>query len=184
MTEEKNFIMTTQSVESLKARIQALENELEKYKAAERTVRDRLKRFDELDFEGYSEGIPNNNFTVFNDIHTENVRVYNPGELEPATTNITDHDQAMLPLFQMFPDHKIKVHPVAFGQGDWTCVLGVIEGSFTGTMTGPDGKTIPPTGKPFQSMMATVAKWEGNRISDEYLFISMDDIMKKVGVTQ
>jgi hypothetical protein len=29
--------------------------------------------------------------------------------------------------------------------------------------------------------MATVAKWRGNRIAEEYLFWNIDDMMKKVG---
>jgi hypothetical protein len=172
----------TETVEALQARINALEAELAAYRAAEQLTQARLKRFDDLDFVAYSQGIPNNDFGLFNEIHTEDVKVYNGGELEPITTTIKDHDEAMLPYFQIFPDLKVVAHPIAFGQGDWTCVIGVSEGTFTGTMIGPDGNPIPSTGKRFRSTMVTVAKWEGQRISEEYLFVPMDNIMKQIGL--
>ncbi len=172
----------TESMEELQARVKRLEAELATYQAEEQVTQARLKRFDELDFVAYSQGIPNNDFSLFNAIHAEDVKVYNEGELEPVTTNIKDHDEAQPPNFQIFPDHKVVAHPIAFGQGEWTCVMGVLEGSFTGTMMGPDGKQIPPTGKRFRSTMVTVAKWEGERISEEYLFVPMGPIMKQIGL--
>lgn len=73
----------------------------------------------------------------------------------------------MLPFFHMFPAHKFTSHPIAFGDGNWTCVVGVAEGTFSGGMITPDGTRIPGNGKPFRVMMATVAKWDGDRISEE-----------------
>ena len=32
------------------------------------------------------------------------------------------------------PDTRIETHPVRFGQGEWTGVIGVIEGTFTEPM--------------------------------------------------
>ena len=172
----------TETVEELQAHIKELEAELATYRAAEQLTLARLKRFDELDFVAFSEGFPQNDFALFNEIHTEDVKVYNGGDLEPATTNIKDHDEAMLPYFQMFPDLKIVDHPIAFGQGNWTCVIGVSEGTFTGTMIGPDGNPISPTGKPLRTTMVTVAKWEGQRISEEYIFVPTDSMMKQIGL--
>src|SRR5215471_450246 len=134
----------TETVEELQARIKDLEAELATYRVAEQLTQARLERFDELDFVAFSQRFPHNDFDLFNEIHTEDVKVYNGGDLEPATTNIKDHDEAMLPYFQMFPDLKIVSHPIAFGQGNWTCAMGVAEGTFTGTMIGSDGNPIPP----------------------------------------
>ena len=37
--------------------------------------------------------------------------------------------------------------PVKFGSGDWTCVTGTMQGTFTAPMPAADGKTLAPTGK-------------------------------------
>jgi Family of unknown function (DUF5996) len=63
----------------MQARVKALEAELAEYKAEEQLTQARLKRFDELDFVAYSQGIPTKDFSLFNDIRTEDVRVYKPG---------------------------------------------------------------------------------------------------------
>ena len=34
------------------------------------------------------------------------------------------------PMFAFAPDAKITTHPVKFGSGDWTAVIGVMEGTF------------------------------------------------------
>lgn len=157
-----------ESTQELQTRIQTLEAELTKYQAEAQRTQALLKRFDELDFVAYNQGARQNDFSLFNELHTEDVRVFDAGSIEPVTTTIHDHDQSTVPAFQMLPDHQVVAHPIAFGQGDWTCVLGVIEGSY------------PGTGKHFKVKMATVAKWSGERIAEEYLFIPMDTIMKQV----
>ena len=48
------------------------------------------------------------------------------------------------------PDTRIKEHPVKIGQGEWTAVYGIMEGTFTKPMTTADGKVIQPNGKSFK----------------------------------
>jgi hypothetical protein len=55
----------------------------------------------------------------------------------------------LTPMFAFAPDTKIKTHPVRFGSGDWTCVIGEMEGTFSNPMPIGNGKTIPPTNKNF-----------------------------------
>ena len=52
-------------------------------------------------------------------------------------------------MFVFAPDTRIRTHPVRIQSGDWTSVIGVMEGTFTKPMPGADGKTTPPTGKAF-----------------------------------
>jgi len=63
-------------------------------------------------------------------------------------------------MFVYAPDTRIQVRPIKFGSGDWTGVVGVMEGTFTKPMPIGDGKTLAPTGKPFKLWMATVGHWK------------------------
>ena len=40
------------------------------------------------------------------------------------------HIDMITPMFAFAPDAKITTHPVKFGSGDWTPVIGVMEGTF------------------------------------------------------
>jgi len=74
-------------------------------------------------------------------------------------------------MFVFAPDTSIKVHPVKFGSGPWTAVIGVIQGDFTSPMPLPSGKTLAPTGHHFKLGMTTVGHWTGAGVMDEeYLF--------------
>lgn len=62
-------------------------------------------------------------------------------------------------MFTYAPDTRIKEHPVKVGQGEWTAVYGIMEGTFSKPMKTADGKTIQPTGKSFKIPMATIGHW-------------------------
>ena len=76
----------------------------------------------------------------------------------------------LTPMFVFAPDTKIQSHPVKFGSGDWTCVIGEMEGTFSKPMPVGNGKTIPPTGKKFKLSMCTVGHWKNGKMIEEYLF--------------
>jgi hypothetical protein len=48
-------------------------------------------------------------------------------------------------MFVYAPDTQIKGHPVKIGSGEWTSVIGEMEGTFTQPMPIGNGKTIAPT---------------------------------------
>jgi hypothetical protein len=58
---------------------------------------------------------------------------------------------------------------VRLGEGEWTAVTGVIEGTFTKPMSSANGP-IPPNGKSFKLPMATVGYWKNGTMDEEYLF--------------
>jgi hypothetical protein len=49
-------------------------------------------------------------------------------------------------------------------RGDWITVVTNATGTFTGEMTLPHGKVIPPTGKAFDLEFAQTSKWDANRL--------------------
>jgi len=52
--------------------------------------------------------------------------------------------------------------------------------TFTKPMQTPDGETIAPTGKPFETCFTTIAKWKNERIVEEYVMLDPRDIMNQV----
>jgi hypothetical protein len=85
-------------------------------------------------------------------------------------------------MFVYAPDTRIKVHPVRIAAGDWTSVIGEMEGTFSKPMPTPDGKTIAPTGKAFKIVMCTVGHWKDGVMDEEYLFWDNLSFMKQIGL--
>jgi hypothetical protein len=80
------------------------------------------------------------------------------------------------------PDTRIEVHPVKFGSGEWTSVIGEMEGTFTKPMPTGDGKTIAPTGKLLKIPMCAVGRWKNGVMVEEYLFWDNQTYMKQLGL--
>ena len=114
---------------------------------ADESVAHNLERMDELDFAGWNgadwEG-------VFTRYHTDDVLVDVHGQA--PTHGIRGHIQAMKAFVESTGGAPVQVksHPIRFGSGDWTCVVGELE----------DG-----------SRMVTVARWRDGAIAEEYIWI-------------
>src|SRR5437867_7330022 len=87
-----------------------------------------------------------------------------------TTRGIEKHIEDLKAMFVYAPDTRIKVHPVKFGSGEWTSVIGEMEGTFTKPMPAGGSKTIAPTGKTFKLPMCTVGRWKNGIMVEEYLF--------------
>ena len=85
-------------------------------------------------------------------------------------------------MFVFAPDTRIRTHPVRIQSGDWTSVIGVMEGTFTKPMPAAAGKTISPTGKAFKLEMCTVGHWKDGVMDEEYLFWDNLAFMKQIGL--
>ena len=97
-----------------------------------------------------------------------------------TTEGIGTHIEDLKSMFVCAPDTRIKEHPIKVAQGDWTAVVGVMEGTFTKPMPIGGGKSIPPTGKPFKLQMATIGHWNNGVMDEEYLFWDNQAFMKQV----
>ena len=139
------------------------------------TVEQKLKKFDDLDFDAFT----NQKWERFHETHTDDVTVVWPDGHE--THGFDKHIEDMKFMFSYAPDTRIKAHPVKVGGGDYTGVIGVMEGTFSKPMVMGD-KTIPPTGKAFKIHMATIAHWKGDKFDKEYLFWDNADYMKQIGL--
>lgn len=135
-----------------------------------------LENFDDLDFDVFS----NQKWTELHRSHSQDVTVHWPDG--HTTRGIDKHIEDLKGMFVWAPDTRIKVHPIKIGQGDWTAVIGVMEGTFARPMPLPDGTSIPPTGKAYTIQMATISHWtrEGP-MDEEYLFWDNQEFMRQIG---
>ena len=173
-------IFTSCSNSNQDEKIKSLQAELDKYKAADALTEKRLAMFDTLDYEYYS----NQKWDMFKHNHADNIKVIYPDGV--TTTGLyPQHIDMLTPMFVFAPDTKIKEHPVRFGSGDWTAVIGVMEGTFSKPMPIGNGKTIPPTGKKFKLSMTTLGHWgPDGKMIEEYLFWDNQSFMKQIGLAQ
>jgi hypothetical protein len=171
---------TSCSNNSQDEKIKSLQAELDKYKANEALQAQRLAIFDTLDYDFYS----NQKWDMFNHSHADNIKVYYPdGNI--TTGLYPQHIDQLTPMFAFAPDTKIKTHPIKFANGDWTCVVGEMEGTFSKPMSIGNGKSIQPTNKRFKLSMATIGHWGAdNKMSEEYLFWDNQAFMKQIGLAQ
>lgn len=105
-----------------------------------------LKGMDDLDFFGWNAADWHG---VFAHHHTDDVMVDWKGQ--PPTHGIVQHIDAMKAYVESSGGSPPQIisHPIGFGSGEWTCVVGEFEGG---------------------SRMVTVAKWVDGAIAEEYIW--------------
>ena len=148
------------------------------YEAAKKLIAQHLATFDELDYVVFT----GQQWARLHESHSQDVIVHWPDG--HFTTGIQRHIEDLKALFVYAPDTRIKVHTVKLGQGEFTAVIGVMEGTFTKPMPTGDGKFIQPTGKPFKINMCTVGHWTNGVMDEEYLFWDNLTYLKQIGVIQ
>ncbi len=88
-------------------------------------------------------------WTALDDVHHPDMIAFIAGSAEPIYGRKA-HGAAMQQLVRMFPDIRVHTpYPIQFGGDDWITMVTNATGTFTGEMTLPDGKVVPPTGKAF-----------------------------------
>jgi len=169
----------TNNSSELQAKVDSLQNELKKVTNEKALIEQRLLIFDTLDYEFYT----NQKWDKFNHSHADDIKVYYPDGF--ITEGLyPQHIDMLTPMFVFAPDTKIEQHPVKFGSGDWTTVIGVMEGTFSKPMPIGGGKTIPPTNKKFKLAMATIGHWKDGKMIEEYLFWDNQSFMKQIGLAK
>ena len=105
-----------------------------------------LQGMDDLDFTGWNSADWHG---VFARHHTDDVLVDWKGQ--PVTHGIEEHIAAMKAYVDSAggTPPQITSHPIKFGSGEWTCVVGEFEGG---------------------GRMVTVARWSNGAIAEEYIW--------------
>jgi len=162
----------------MQAKITEMESELNAFKGERAMVAKNLGTFDTLDYVVFS----NQEWVRLHESHSQDVIVNWPDGHH--TNGIERHIEDLKAMFVYAPDTNIKVHPVKFGSGDFTCVTGVMTGTFTKPMPIGGDKFIQPTGKQFSITMCTVGHWKDGVMIEEWLFWDNATYMKQIGLGQ
>jgi len=145
---------------------------------AEDTLKSHITKFDTLDFVVFSGA----QWERMHESHDKDVIVNWPDGHH--TNGLARHIEDMKALFVYAPDTRIKIHPIKFGNttGEWTCVTGIMEGTFTKPMPLGNGKFAPPTNKAFKIPMCTVGHWKNGLMIEESLFWDNQTYMRQIGM--
>src|SRR5207249_6255798 len=93
--------------------------------------------------------------------HAKDILVHYPDG--HTTKGIEKHIEELKPMFVFAPDTRIQTHPVRVVSGDWTSVIGFMEGRFTKPVANRDGKALSRTGVAVRLKLVTAARWKGRR---------------------
>lgn len=137
-----------------------------------------LITFDTLDFTVFS----NQDWVRLHESHSKDIVVNWPDGHH--TNGIDKHIDDLKMMFVYAPDTRVKQHPIRFGtsNGEWTCVTGVFEGTFSKAMPIGNGKFIQPTNKAFKMPMCTVGHWKDGVMIEESLFWDNQTYMNQIGL--
>jgi len=164
----------------MQAKIDSMSSVLKAISNGSDTLEKHLTTFDTLDFVIFS----GQQWARFHESHSNDIIVNWPDGHH--TNGLARHLEDMKAMFVYAPDTKIKVHPIRFGNGtgEWTCVTGVMTGTFTKPMPLGNGKFIQPTGKSFHLPMCTVGHWKDGLMIEESLFWDNQTYLKQMGIGQ
>ncbi|MEI7524830.1 MAG: ester cyclase [Mariniphaga sp.] len=162
----------------LQAKIDSMSLVLKKYAAGEATLKKNLVTFDTLDYTVFT----NQQWVRLHESHSKDIKVNWPDG--HFTTGIEKHISDLSAMFVYAPDTRIKVHPICFGNntGEWTCVTGIMEGTFSKPMPIGNGQFIQPTGKSFKLPMCTIGHWKNGIMFEESLFWDNQTYMTQLGL--
>lgn len=135
-----------------------------------------LATFDDLDYNVFS----GQKWAEFSRSHAPNIRVHWP---DGRTTEGLDvHVEDLKAMFVYAPDTRIKEHPIKIAMGEYTAVMGVMEGTFTAPMPVAGAAAIAPTGKAFKLTMTTIGRWVEGVMVEEWLFWDNHAFMQQMGL--
>jgi hypothetical protein len=162
----------------MQAKMDSMQVFVTKMAADDATLGKNLRTFDTLDYTVFS----NQEWVRLHESHSEDIIVNWPDGHH--TNGIVKHIEDLKAMFVYAPDTRIKEHPIRFGNstGEWTCVTGVFEGTFTLPMPLGNGKFVKPTGKAFKMPMCTVGHWKDGLMVEESLFWDNQTYMSQIGL--
>lgn len=148
------------------------------HNAAAQLAQAHLAIFDTLDFDVFT----NQKWQRLKESHAADIAVHWPDG--HVTHGIGKHIEDLQAMFVYAPDTRIREHPVRIADGEWTSVIGFMEGTFTKPMPTGHGPAIAPTGKAFRLIMCTVGHWKNGVMDEEYLFWDNQSYLQQLGLAK
>jgi len=112
---------------------------------------------------------------------SESVIDYTPGRSEPLRGREAVREDN-IGFLAMYPDVTFEITQI-FGDGEMVCAQGIVMGTDTGPLPGPDGQQLPPTNKSFRVPACFVAKIEDGRISEIYEYLDRLEFSLQLGAS-
>ncbi|MFX1264831.1 MAG: ester cyclase [Promethearchaeota archaeon] len=113
---------------------------------------------------------------------SESVLDFVPGRSEPLRGREAVREDN-IGFLAMYPDVTFEITQI-FGNGDMVCAQGVVKGTNTGPLPGPDGKQLPTTNKSFRVPACFVARIEDGKISEIYEYLDRLEFSTQLGNTE
>lgn len=160
----------------LRAQVAALQAQIDEYGAEEKRIVRNKSLMTRADV-----SMNARDWDGFNEVHSDDVWVSSPDSPRP-TENKSDHLSVVKSFVNAFPDHKIQQPYVALlGEGDYICAVHENGGTFTEPwhLPGTDA-VIPPNGKRYTMTMVTIAKSNGEELTEERIIYDMASMMKQL----
>jgi hypothetical protein len=109
---------------------------------------------------------------AFESLHDPDCVVYWPGFEATPTKGVSSHRAEAEAFCAAFPDNRVHNRPyrILFNSDGFSCFVTRFTGTFTQQWKLPDGIVIEPTGRAFDVLYSTAARWKDGRIVEEYLF--------------
>ena len=152
------------------------QTDLERYRAAERVAGANIAKYRTADFDVFT----NQQWDRIEESHARDVVVHWPDGRQ--TNGVAAHIDDLKAMFVYAPDTRIREHRIEIATSEWSSVVGIMEGTFTQPMPTPDGKAIPPTGRPFKVVFSAVDHWKDGLIDEEFLFWDNLTFMRQIGI--
>lgn len=110
--------------------------------------------------------------------HDEDIKVYQGGIIRNLTEHLAD-----IQLVYSTTDLKLHNHDykIIFGEGDWTVAVESVTGIQNGPLTGLTGNYLPPTNKPVDYDLMTIARWNNGWMMEEYLWSDNPLMYRQLG---
>ena len=131
--------------------------------------------------EQIANAINSKDLDAFKMLHLENVTSWNPMTPEPHA-GLGVHVEDMQDLWRAFPDMAMEMKRI-FGEGEWLCTEYVVTGTHTGPMKGPDGREIPPTGKPLRLPVLGILRIVNGKIAEEKDYFDTGSLAAQLGLS-
>ncbi|KAB8349827.1 hypothetical protein FH972_023840 [Carpinus fangiana] len=111
--------------------------------------------------------------------HHADVKVYQSGTIRNLTEHLTDIQLVYSSTDIALHNHDYKI---IFGEGDWTVAIESVTGPQNGPLTSLSGGYLPPSNKPVNYDLMTIARWNNGWMMEEYLWSDNPLLYRQVGV--
>ena len=111
--------------------------------------------------------------------HDETIKVYQGSVVQNLSEHLTGLQLTYATTDLTIHNHDYKIW---FGEGDWTVAVESITGIQNGPLQNLAGGYLPPTNKPVDYDLMTIARWANGWMMEEYLWTDEALMYRQLGI--